>query len=66
MKKYCKYKKEFDKDQQTIKSFNRLYRKESLQYNLNNENEYESLFIFFTKYLDETKNESFYKCQQKK
>ena len=55
--KYNKYKKQYEKDQQTIKSFDKLYRK-SLQDNVNDKNEYESLCNIFTKYVDE-KNESF-------
>ena len=53
-----KYKKQYGKDQQTIKSFDKLYKK-SLQDNEIDKNEYESLCNIFTKYLDETKNESF-------
>ena len=52
-----KYKKHFEKDQQTIKSFDKLYRK-SLQDNVIDKSEYESLCNVFTKYVDETKNES--------
>ena len=55
MQKYNKYKKRFQKDQQKNKSFEKLYRK-SLQHNLIDENEYESLCKFSTKYLNETKN----------
>ena len=40
------YKKEYEKDQHTIKSFEKLYRK-SLQDNLIDKNEYESLSKFF-------------------
>ena len=39
------------------KSFDKLYRK-SLQDNIIDKNEYESLGNFFTKYVDENKNES--------
>ena len=53
-----KYKKQYEKDQQTIKSFDKLYRK-SLQDNVIDENEYESLFIIFIKYVVEIKNEFF-------
>ena len=56
--KYNKYKKQYEKDQNTIKSFDRLYRK-SLQDNIIDKNEYESLCNVFTKYIDENKNESF-------
>ena len=54
--KYNKYKKQYERDQQTIKSFDKLYRK-SLQDNLINKTE--CLCNIFTKYVDENKNESF-------
>ena len=56
--RYNKYKKQYDRDQNTIKSFDKLYRK-SLQDNVIDKNEYESLCNIFTKYVDENKNESF-------
>ena len=56
--KYNKYKKQYEQDQQTIKSFDKLYRK-SLQDNVIDKTEYESLCNIFTKYVDENKNESF-------
>ena len=56
--KYSKYKKQNEKDQQTIKSFDKLNRK-SLQDNVIDKTEYESLCNIFTKYIDENKNESF-------
>ena len=56
--KYNKYKKQYERDQLTIKSFDKLYRK-SLQDNLIDKSEYESLCNIFTKYVDENKNESF-------
>ena len=56
--KYNKYKKQYERDQTTIKSFDKLYRK-SLQDNVIDKNEYESLCNIFTKYVDENKNESF-------
>ena len=56
--KYNKNKKLYERDQQTIKSFDKLYRK-SLQDNVIDKNEYECLCDTFTKYADETKNESF-------
>ena len=56
--KYKKYKKQYEKDQQTIKSFDKLYRKSSRD-NVIDKNEYEPLCNIFTKYVDETKNESF-------
>ena len=56
--KYNKYKKQYEKYQQTIKSFDKMYRK-SLQDNIIDKNEYESLCNIFTKYVDENKNEYF-------
>ena len=56
--KYNKYKKQYERDQNTIKSFDKLYRK-SLQDNIIDKTEYESLCNIFTKYVDENKNESF-------
>ena len=56
--KYNKYKKQFERDQQTIKSFHKLYRK-SLQDNITNKTEYEILCNIFTKNVDENKNGSF-------
>ena len=60
MQKNNKYKKQYKRDQQTIKSFGKLHRK-SLEDNVIDKNEYESLCKIFTKYVDETKNESFLK-----
>ena len=56
--KYNKYKKQYERDQQSKKSFDKLYRK-SLQDNVIDKTEYESLCNIFTKYVDENKNESF-------
>ena len=56
--KYNENKKQYERDQLTIKSFDKLYKK-SLQDNIIDKNEYESLCNIFTKYIDETKNESF-------
>ena len=58
LNKYNKYKKYYEKDQQTIKSFDKLYRK-SLQDNVIDKTEYDGLCNIFTKYIDENKNESF-------
>ena len=55
-----KYKKQNEKDQKTIKSFDKLYRK-YLQDNEIDRTEYESLCNFFTKYVDELRKESFLK-----
>ena len=56
--KYNKYKKQYERDQNTIKSFDKLYRK-SLQDNLIDKTEYDCLCNIFTKYVDQNKNESF-------
>ena len=56
--KYKKYKKQYERDHNTIKSFDKLYRK-SLQDNLIDKNEYESLCDIFTEYVDQNKNETF-------
>ena len=58
MQKYNKYKKLYEEDHQTIKSFDKLSRI-SLQDNMIDKKEYESLCKIFTSYIDETKNESF-------
>ena len=58
MQKHNKYKKQYEKNQNAIKSFDKLYRK-SLQDNVIDKAEYESLCNIFTKYVDENKNESF-------
>ena len=62
--KYNKYKKKHERDQQTLKSFDKLYRK-SLQNNVIDKNEYESLCNIFTKYVDEKKTNLFYKHEYK-
>ena len=62
--KYNKYKKQYERDQLTIKFFDKLYRK-SLQDNIIDKTEYESLCNIFTKYVDENKNESFFKHEYK-
>ena len=46
MNNYNKQKKQYEEDQQTIKTFDKLYRK-SLQDNVVDKNEYESLIIIF-------------------
>ena len=56
--KYNKYKKQYERDQNTIKSFDKLYRK-SLQDNIIDKTEYENLCNIFTRFVDEYKNESF-------
>ena len=55
--KYNKYEEQYKKDQQTIKSFDKLYRI-SLQDNVIDKAEYESLLNIFTKYVAETKDKS--------
>ena len=54
--KYNKYKKRYEADQLTIKAFDKLYRK-SLQDNVIDNTEDESLFDNFTKDVDENKKE---------
>ena len=56
--KYNKYKKQYERDQNTIKSFDKLYRR-SLQDNNIDKTEYDGLSNIFTKYIDENRNESF-------
>ena len=56
--KYNKYKKQYERDQNTIKSFDKLYRK-SLQDNVIDKTEYENLCNIFSRYVDENKNDSF-------
>ena len=56
--KYNKYKKQYEKDQETIKSFDKFYTK-TLQDNIIDKTEYEILRDFSTKYVNENKNESF-------
>ena len=56
--KYNKYKKQNERDQNTIKSFDKLYRK-SLQDNVIDKTEYDTLCNVFTKYINKNKNESF-------
>ena len=58
MQKYNKYKKQYEEDQQTIENFEKLYRK-SLQDNVIDKNEDDSLCNIFTKHLVEIRNESF-------
>ena len=57
--KYNKYKKLYERDQNTIKSFDKLYRKTLLD-NVIDKTEYESLCNIFTKDVDANKNESFF------
>ena len=58
MRKYNKYNEQYEKDKQTLKSFDKLYRK-SLQDNVVEETECERLCNIFTKYVDEMRNQSF-------
>ena len=55
---YNKYKKQYERDQQTNKSFDKLYRK-SLQDIIIDKTEYDSLCNIFTRYVDDDKNGSF-------
>ena len=48
MQKHNKYKKQYERDQNLIKSFDKLYRK-SLQDKIIDKTEYESLCNIFTK-----------------
>ena len=57
LNRYNKYKKQYEKDQQTIKCFNNWYKK-FLQGNVIDKNEFESLCNTFTEFVDETINES--------
>ena len=57
--KYNKYKKPYERDRNTIRSFDKLHRK-SLQDIVIDKNEYDSLCTIFTRYVDENKNESFF------
>ena len=59
MNKDTKYQKQYEKDQQTIKSFDKLYRKCS-QDNIIDKSENESLCNIFAKYVGENKNESLF------
>ena len=56
--RYNKYKKQYERDENTNKFFDKLYRK-SLQDNVIDKTEYDSLCNIFTKIFDENKNESF-------
>ena len=56
--KHNNYKKLHERNQNPIKSFDKLYRK-SLQDNIIDKTEYESRCNIFTKYVDENKNDSF-------
>ena len=47
-----KYKKQYEEDQQAIRSFDKLQRK-SLQHSLIDQNEYESICNIFNRYIDE-------------
>ena len=58
MQKYNKHKKQYERDHNTIKSFDKSYRK-SLQENVFDKTEYESLCNIFSNYVDQNENESF-------
>ena len=58
IRKYDKYKEQYERDQNTIKSFDKLYILSSQDTTID-EIEYESLCNIFTKYIDENKNGSF-------
>ena len=63
--KYNKYKEQYEKDQQTFKSFDKFYRT-SLQDNVIDKSEYKCLYNIFDNYVDEMKNESFFIMNIKK
>ena len=56
---FNKFKEQYEKDQQTNKLFDKLYRK-SLQHNVIDKNQFESLCKTSIKLLVETKNECFF------
>ena len=58
------YKKRYEKDQQTIESFDKIY-KNYLQDNVTVKIENECICNIFTEYVDRTKNESFYEHEYK-
>ena len=58
MKEHNKNNKKNERDQQTKKFFDKMYR-ESLNDNLIDKTEYERICNIFTNYVDETKNETF-------
>ena len=58
MQKYIKHKERYETDQQTIKYFDKLYSK-SLQDNVIDRNEDESLCNIFARYVVETRNSFF-------
>ena len=60
-----KYKKQNERDQNTIKSFDKLHRK-SLQDNVIDKNEYDSLCNILLDMLTKIKMDLFYKHEQKK
>ena len=62
--KHNKYKNQYERDQQTDKSFNKLYRN-SLQDDVIDENEFESLCNIFTNMLMKQKINRFYKHEHR-
>ena len=63
--KYNKYKKQYEKDQQTVKSFDKLYRK-SLQDNVIDHTNMNFYVIFLLYIWMELKTNLFYKLEYKK
>ena len=61
---YNKYKKQYEKNQQNIKSFVKLYRK-SLQDHVIHKNGNKTFCKGFTECLDETRSESFLRNEHK-
>ena len=64
MQKCNKYKKQYEKDQQTIKCLFKKHRK-SLQGHVIDKKESESLCNIFKKHVDEKKNNLFYSYEHK-
>ena len=64
MQKYNKYKKLYERDQVTVESVDNLYRK-TLQDNVFDENEYESLCFFLLNIWMNQKMNFFYKHEHK-
>ena len=62
--KYNKYKKQYERDQQTIESFDKLYKK-SLQDNIIDKTEYEGFCKILINMLTKTKMNLFYKHEHK-
>ena len=64
MNKHHEYRRQYEKDQQTIKPFDKLYRK-SLQDNVLDKNDMKIYIIFLLKILMKQKMSIFYKHEYK-